>query len=543
MKAGFCKVVITPPLGQVAFAGYNGRGTLPRGVLDDLCARALVFQPSPDPATWVVIMTTDLFMLRRQFVEQVRALATQLTGISGANMCIHAIHSHQGPDTLGIYFPGHDFDGRFLDDAWMNHLARQLAGVIYGATKHAFECRIGFGEAKLEGHTINRREESLFTRPASHQRTIDPRIPIIRVDDLRGNHRVLVTGFATHPTFLSTFEQWGAELVPYVERACKRSLGANVEIMYFTSQAGDIVPVLPRKREEKQLIINPKRDLKPNQVSIILSERQSKTAIEIEIPQVQQLAKKFHLGTVEEFIEGFYQDLGADAFMEGESLIVTGNITLRKVAEALAKYVSYRTSVRNVKNYARIFAGQIARVFSTIETAPDVDVRIDQELADIYIDDEDMAEQFEVLIARGNSGRSPDGRITVQTEVQGIKIGEAYICCWPAEPVNEIGLRLKELIKNQGGAGPVFFWELCNDGFGYLLTPFEWDAQGYEATVFSFGRDNGSILEQASLRVASRLLGRKITWEDVPLPVYRPAPSTKTIQRLKDEFLASQQNS
>jgi hypothetical protein len=101
---------------------------------------------------------------------------------------------------------------------------------------------------------------------------------------------------------------------------------------------------------------------------------------------------------------------------------------------------------------------------------------------------------------------------------------------------------MKKLIKTRGGMEHVFFWEQCNDGFGYLLTPFEWDAQGYEGTVFSFGRDNGTILERASLRVASRLLGREIAWEDVDLPVYRQAPSTPTIQRLKDEFLASQEN-
>ncbi len=228
MRAGFCKQVITPPFGQVAFAGYNGRQVLPRGVLDDLYARALVIQPACDPATWVVVVTTDLFMLRRYFVEQVRNLANKLTGIPGENICIHATHIHQGPDTLGIYYPNHDFDGTYLDEAWMTHLARQLAGVVYAATQQTFECKIGCSEATLEKYTVNRREQALFARPSPNPRTIDPQIPLIRVDDITGHPRVLITGFATHPTFLSTLDEWAAEHVPYVECECQKLLGPDL---------------------------------------------------------------------------------------------------------------------------------------------------------------------------------------------------------------------------------------------------------------------------------------------------------------------------
>ncbi len=537
MRAGFCKQVITPPLGQVAFAGYNGRQHFPQGVLDDLYARALVLQPTTDPNTWVALVTTDLFMLRRYFVEEVRTLANKLTRIPGENICLHGTHTHQGPDTLGIYYPNHDFDGTYLDDAWMAHLARQLAGTIYGATRNTFECKIGSSETSLEGYTVNRREQALFARPAPNPRTIDPQIPLIRVDDMKGHPRVLITGFATHPTFLSTLDEWAAEHVPSVERECQKLLGNDLEIMYFTGQAGDIVPSVIPHGDLKHLAINPTHPMEDHDQVVTITEEEKQGEKIFVIQDFEEILSYFPMVPRDELLGYFNQELGAIIHLDGKNLTLRGKTSIRKLGTTFYRFVAAKFSLHWAKKFAQVFATKVAGEFPKIAMETQPTIKITREVVDIDIDDPDMVTAYEALMKKSNPRQKAGGKTFVASEVQGILIGNAYICCLPAEPINEIGLRLKQLIKDQGDLKHIYLWELCNDGFGYVVTPFEHDAQGYEVIVFCFGKMNGIYIEQASLATASRLLGRQIQWADVSLPEYEQGPWPRKTLALKKEFL------
>ncbi len=537
MRAGFSKQVITPPLGQVAFAGYNGRQNFPQGVLDDLYARALVLQPTNDPATWVVLVTTDLFMLRRYFVEEVRALAGKLTSIPGENICLHGTHTHQGPDTLGIYYPNHDFDGTYLDDAWMAHLARQLAGTIYGATRNTFECKIGSSETSLEGYTVNRREQALFARPAPNPRTIDPQIPLIRVDDMNGHPRVLITGFATHPTFLSTLDEWAAEHVPYVARECQKLLGPDLEIMYFTGQAGDIVPSVIPHGDIKHLAINPTHPMEEHDQVVTITEEEKRGEKLFVIQDFEEILSCFAMVPREELLAFLKRELDTIIHLDGRNLNLRGKTSIRKLGSKFAKFVVAKSSLHWANKFAQVFATKVAGEFPKIEMETQPTIKITRVVVDIDIDDPDMVTAYEALMKKSNPRQKAGGRTAVASEVQGILIGNAYICCLPAEPINEIGLRLKKLIKDQGGLKHVYLWELCNDGFGYVVTPFEHDAQGYEVIVFCFGKMNGNYIEQASIIAASRLLGRQVQCDDVPLPEFEQGPWPRKTLELKKEFL------
>ncbi|NMC06329.1 MAG: hypothetical protein GYA24_14020 [Candidatus Lokiarchaeota archaeon] len=554
MLAGFCKVVITPPLGQVAFAGYNGRKHLPRGLLVDddgnrheIYARALILEPdgNDDPKKVVCIVTSELFMVRNYWVEQVRTLAEKLTEghVPGSNICIHAIHSHQAPDTLGIYFPGHDFDGTYLDEAWLAHLARQVAGAIYGAWKARRPALLSVGEGKLEGHTANRRDMGLFdTSSPPNPRTIDPQVPVIVVHEADGQPRLVITSFATHPTFLSTFEEWAGEHVPFIEQEVKRLLGKSVELMYFTGQSGDVVPGHD-PAERMQLLLNPKGwDLKPYHVPIIVEKRDGKLLIS----QLGILAS--HIDVTGEAISN-----GIRAELDANSHVVDGDVleievkpgsgpAIRDVFATVSRLAHARQSAKGAAEFARDFVAEIARVQANMVPSVENDIRIDRELVDIEIDDADMAEQYDVLISKSAPRKDENGKILVQSEVQGIRIGRAYILCLPSEPINEIGLRLKLLVKEQARAAVdhVFLFQLCNDGFGYIVTPFEHEANGYEVSIFCFGKRNGNIVEEASLLLASRVLGTAIEWKDVTLPVYQQAPWPEALQKAKNEWLARQ---
>jgi hypothetical protein len=551
MLAGFCKVVITPPLGQVAFAGYNGRKQLPRGLLVDddgnrheIYARALILEPdgNEDPGKVACIVSSELFMVRHYWVEQVRSLAEKLTGgrVLAKNICIHATHSHQAPDTLGIYYPGHDFDGSYLDEPWLGHLARQIAGVIYGAWNARRPALLSVGEGNLEGLTVNRRDIGLFdTSSPPSPRTIDPQVPVIVIHEADGRPRLVITSFATHPTFLSTFEEWAGEQVPFIEQEVKRVFGRAVDVMYFTGQAGDIVPG-HNPEERTQLLLNPKGwDMKPHHVPVHVDKREGKLVI----THLNALAGKIDV-TVEAIANGLRAELDASSRIVDDGALEIearsgGGPAIRDVFATVSRLAHARQSVKATAEFARTFVAELARVQSSLVPAVVNDIHIDREPIEIEIDDADMAEQYDVLISKSSPRKGDDGKLFVPSEVQGIRLGPAYIMCLPSEPINEIGLRLKRLVKEQVSQDVehVFLFQLCNDGFGYIVSPFEHEANGYEVTIFCFGKRNGTIVEEASLKLASRVLGKSIEWKDLPLPAFRQAPWPEIRQKAKDEWL------
>ncbi|MHA1679702.1 MAG: neutral/alkaline non-lysosomal ceramidase N-terminal domain-containing protein, partial [Promethearchaeota archaeon] len=491
MIAGFSKVVITPPLGQVAFAGYNGRKHLPRGVLVDetgkrheLYARALVLMPGNvvSPGDAICLVSTDLFMLRYWWVKEVREFASKLTGVPVHNICIHATHSHQGPDSIGIYYPGHNFDSSYLDKDWLSFLKRQIAGAIYGAIKNTFRCRIGFGEASLEGWTINRRDMALFANPPPHPRTIDPQIPVIRVDDLESNPRVIVTGFGTHPTFLNSFEQWCTEHVGFLENEIHAQLGRGIELMYFSGQSGDVIPFQTNEEDRLQFILNPgDRKLQKYQLGLEVQRIGDENA-PIIVKNLQLVMARASL-SIGDLRRSLRIDLGVPVDSRGDDLVIRGTVGIRDVFSSLIKFVYYTRSIENTKEFAKIFVSTLKKEYDRLTMVEvDENLRVDYREWKVSLDDSDMVDSYSDLMADSSIRDMGDGSFEKPSEVQGIRIGNTYIICIPSEPINEIGLRLKKIIKEHSGLEHVFCFQMCNDGFGYVVTPFEYDAQGYEVT-------------------------------------------------------------
>ncbi len=255
------------------------------------------------------------------------------------------------------------------------------------------------------------------------------------------------------------------------------------------------------------------------------------------IHDLEEILSNFPMVQREELLEFLNRKLDATIHLDGRNLTLIGKASLRKLGGTFTKFVATKFSLYWAKKFAQIFAGKVASEFPKIVMDDNPPIKITRELVDIDIDDPDMVTAYEALIKRSNPRQKAGGKTVVASEVQGILIGNAYICCLPAEPINEIGLRLKQLIKDQGDLKHVYIWELCNDGFGYVVTPFEHEAQGYEVIVFCFGKMNGPYIEQASIAAASRLLDRQIQWADISLTEYEQGPWPRKILALKKEFL------
>ncbi len=96
IRMGTSAIKITPPQGTPLAGYYNVRGS--QGVLDDICARAVVLD---DGKTKAVMVTCDLIGMPRPIVIEARRIIAEKTGIPAANVMISATHTHTGPVVIG----------------------------------------------------------------------------------------------------------------------------------------------------------------------------------------------------------------------------------------------------------------------------------------------------------------------------------------------------------------------------------------------------------------------------------------------------------
>jgi len=96
LRLGTAAVKITPPLNTPMAGYYGARGS--KGVLDDLYAKAVVFDDGKTKAAMVVC---DLIGLPRAPVLEARRIIAEKTGIPADHVMISATHSHTGPVVIG----------------------------------------------------------------------------------------------------------------------------------------------------------------------------------------------------------------------------------------------------------------------------------------------------------------------------------------------------------------------------------------------------------------------------------------------------------
>ena len=95
MKCGYCKKVITPPLGTPIIGYYQER--LMKGVIDDLYAKAIAFESDGVKA---VIIQADLCLLTEDICNDIRATVAAFCGIETDAVFISCNHTHTGPLTV-----------------------------------------------------------------------------------------------------------------------------------------------------------------------------------------------------------------------------------------------------------------------------------------------------------------------------------------------------------------------------------------------------------------------------------------------------------
>lgn len=222
LRAGFAKVVITPPVGT-PMEGYSARQGVSQGVHDDLFARALVID---DGATRAAIVGCDVLGVDRRLVAAARAKAADAGAVPADHIMIGATHTHAGP--AGLRFD--------VDEALCEMTARLVAGAVVAAARELRPAVLKAGRSTLDTVSQNRRHPDW---------PIETRLDVLVFDSpdpVREPPVAVVVNYACHATVLyHTNLLLSGDYAGYAARTVERLTGAPA--VYLNGACGNINPV------------------------------------------------------------------------------------------------------------------------------------------------------------------------------------------------------------------------------------------------------------------------------------------------------------
>ncbi|MHA1371040.1 MAG: hypothetical protein ACTSRA_15165, partial [Promethearchaeota archaeon] len=115
---------------------------------------------------------------------------------------------------------------------------------------------------------------------------------------------------------------------------------------------------------------------------------------------------------------------------------------------------------------------------------------------EIVADDEDKEEIFTFT-----DGKREGGKFQVSTYIQVIRLGNIAFVGIPGELFAEIGMQIKKSSPFQ----ETFVIGYANDYIGYIPTPANYQAGGYEVAMMSLSEDEGTIILDAVLDALNSL--------------------------------------
>lgn len=222
LQAGTARITITPPVG-VELAGWHFGPCV--GILDELEASALLLQR--DDVQWALV-TADLIGFGPEIVNQVRERCQRDWSIPEGNIWLAASHTHSGPATAYLR------DWGTIEPNYIHNLVNQIVGLIGMALRDLRPARLGLGQGYVSNLAENRRVNG---------GEIDPRVPVLRVDDRSGVTMALVFGLGCHPVALHSYHNLISPDYPgYARQAIQRLMNQSTRPMFVLGTAGDQNP-------------------------------------------------------------------------------------------------------------------------------------------------------------------------------------------------------------------------------------------------------------------------------------------------------------
>lgn len=268
LGVGLAEVDITPPIGYRMDGYFNER--LSTGTKDPLNARALVFAQG---TTRTVLVVADVIGLPRALTSEVRALASQQTGIPVAHIAVTATHTHTGPMFAGprARLFSEQAAARLGADplASMRYpetLRDRLVDVIVAANGRVSPAALEFVQAREDRLAFNRRfhmrDGTVRFNPGVANPDIvraagptDPDLPFLLITK-DGRPVGALTVFALHLDTVGGGTEYSADYAGHLERGLRREFGDAFISVFGLGTCGDInhIDVTGRRRWQARLI-------------------------------------------------------------------------------------------------------------------------------------------------------------------------------------------------------------------------------------------------------------------------------------------------
>lgn len=235
-QAGFAQREITPSR-PMPMWGYGARhDILATAKRDSLFAKALVLEAN---GTRAALVGLDLGRSpTAAMMKMIEETVKEKADVS--HVLIVGSHTHHGPVIELLDEPGLG-QGKFDDAvAYAKELPSFIVEAICEAATLLQPARIGLA---VEESDLNRnRHSKIVPKP------IDPRVSVLRLDDLSGNCLALMVNLAAHPTIESVFKlQWSSEWPGHMQKTVEKEL--NCPCFFMQGAAGDMSPNTSQERD------------------------------------------------------------------------------------------------------------------------------------------------------------------------------------------------------------------------------------------------------------------------------------------------------
>jgi hypothetical protein len=223
LTAGVARTTLTPFWGvELTGWGYYIERRWQR-IHDDLQATALVVD---DGGQQVALVTLDLMVIDEHFTRVTRDRIHRATGLAHSAILLTCSHSHNAPAAGGLLGVGE------CDPAYEDWASQQAATAVILAWNQRVEARLATARGELVGHTFNR------TRPDG---LVDTTVTTLQVETVSGQPLAVVVNFGAHPTVTT---QWrplevSRDLPGLVCDQIEQAL-PGVTAMYVQGACGDV---------------------------------------------------------------------------------------------------------------------------------------------------------------------------------------------------------------------------------------------------------------------------------------------------------------
>jgi Neutral/alkaline non-lysosomal ceramidase, N-terminal len=228
-RAGFAKVVITPPLG-VELCGYGVY--LQRAattVHDDLFVRALIVED--ERGERVLLLSLDLVGLGQEAYAEIVRRSGPVVAAPADHVLVSCIHTHSGPATAPLHGWGE------IEPSYVSTLPERCAAAAAQALGDLRPVRIGTAHGEVQALGFNR------VRPDG---PIDRGLHVLRIDTWQGQPYVALYSHGCHPVTIDRRTPAGTAISAdwpgqVAQRLREQGYG---EAMFLLGPCGDIDPVV-----------------------------------------------------------------------------------------------------------------------------------------------------------------------------------------------------------------------------------------------------------------------------------------------------------